>query len=92
MGIPGTGVSHSEMLISASGTTRAEGYVENVEQSDGTRKVSFLLGAGIVLMPYIFAWFTLRRGHTFTSRIVSFSWLLFIVYTAVTNNYNVNKG
>lgn len=39
------------------------------------RKVGLLLGLGIFLMPYIFSWFTLRRGHTTTARAVSFVWL-----------------
>lgn len=38
------------------------------------RKVSTLLGIGILVFPYIFAWFLLRRGYSTTSRIIAFSW------------------
>lgn len=46
------------------------------------RKVGFLLGLGIFIMPYIFGWLTLRKGHTSTAKIVSFAWmgLMLIVY------------
>ena len=39
------------------------------------RKVSFILGLGIFFFPGIFAWFTLRKGHSVASRIVAFSWV-----------------
>lgn len=40
------------------------------------RKLSVGLGFGIVLLPAIFSWFTLRRGHTITARLIAFGWLL----------------
>ena len=43
------------------------------------RKVGVLLGLGIFLMPYIFAWFLLRKGHTQLARVVGFVWLGFMV-------------
>jgi hypothetical protein len=39
------------------------------------RSVGILLGIGILLFPLIFAWFTLRRGHTAKAKIISFAWL-----------------
>lgn len=44
------------------------------------RKVSILLGIGIFLMPYIFAWFTLREGYSKPARFISFGWLLLLVF------------
>ncbi|QOW46164.1 DUF4236 domain-containing protein [Acinetobacter piscicola] len=44
------------------------------------RKVSILLGIGIFMMPYIFAWFTLREGHSRSARFISFGWLLFLIF------------
>jgi hypothetical protein len=38
------------------------------------RKLSWLLILGIVFMPYIFAWFTLRAGYSRLTRITSFCW------------------
>lgn len=32
--------------------------------ANGERHVDFWLGLGIMFMPYVFAWFTLRDGHT----------------------------
>lgn len=40
------------------------------------RSVGILLGIGIFLMPLIFAWFTLRKGHKKKAKIISFSWLV----------------
>lgn len=48
------------------------------------RTVGFLLGTGIFLLPYFFAWFTLRRGHSVLSRVVSFGWLLFLGSISIT--------
>ncbi len=47
------------------------------------RKVSILLGIGIFLMPYIFAWFTLRDGYSKSARFISFGWFVFIVYLSM---------
>lgn len=40
------------------------------------RKVSILLGVGILFMPIIFAWFTLREGYSKNVKILSFGWLI----------------
>lgn len=39
------------------------------------KSVGILLGLGIVIAPLIFAWFTLRKGHTTTAKVISFAWL-----------------
>jgi hypothetical protein len=43
------------------------------------RKVGLLLGAGILLFPIIFSWFTLRKGYSTTVRAVTFAWLSFVL-------------
>lgn len=48
----------------------------------GNRKVSIPLCIGIVVMPYIFAWFLLRKGHSQQSRILGFGWLAVLVAMA----------
>jgi hypothetical protein len=42
------------------------------------RKVAIPLGIGIFLMPYIFSWFTLRKGYSRTARAISLAWLSFL--------------
>lgn len=42
------------------------------------RKVSVLLGIGIFLLPIVFTWFLLRRGHSVLSRILGFGWLVLV--------------
>ncbi|WP_319783691.1 OB-fold protein [Oceanisphaera sp. IT1-181] len=48
-----------------------------------TRSVSVLLGVGIVLLPIVFAWFTLRDGHTKKSKVISFAWLALTLFFAL---------
>ena len=43
------------------------------------RKVGFLLGIGIFLIPFIFVWFLLRKGHSNVSRAIGFGWLAVLV-------------
>lgn len=43
------------------------------------RKVGWLW-IGIVVMPYIFAWFLLRRGYSIRARVVSFIWMAMLVF------------
>ena len=38
------------------------------------------LGWGIFFLPWIFTWFTLRKGHSFISRLLAFSWLAFNIF------------
>ena len=49
---------------------------------DGKRSVGLLLGLGILLLPFVFSWFTLRKGHSNVSRVVSFVWLGLSVFAS----------
>ena len=48
----------------------------NANAPAGERPVGILLGIGILFIPLIFAWFTLRKGHTTKAKIISFVWLV----------------
>jgi hypothetical protein len=39
------------------------------------RRLGIALGMGVILLPIVFAWFTLRRGHSGTTRVAAFVWL-----------------
>lgn len=59
--------------------------------SDETRTIeqtglSWKLKAGILVMPYIFAWFTLRDGISKGVRIISFVWMVIILATVSTQS------
>ena len=41
-----------------------------------TRAVGGRLAAGIVFLPQLFSWFTLREGYSVHARVFSFAWLL----------------
>ncbi|HHF0503378.1 TPA: WYL domain-containing protein [Vibrio antiquarius] len=41
------------------------------------KSVSVKLRLGIVLLPIVFSWFTLKKGYSTLSRVISFAWLLF---------------
>ena len=45
------------------------------------RTVGFWLGLGVFLLPFIFAWFLLRSGHSTLSRIIGIGWMVFFLYT-----------
>jgi hypothetical protein len=51
------------------------------------RSVSFILGLGILLIPVIFSWFTLRKGHTTKAKVISFAWL-FISFAIIIGSEN----
>jgi hypothetical protein len=47
------------------------------------RTVGFWLGAGILFVPFVFSWFTLRKGHSPLARGLAMGWLvLFILGSA----------
>lgn len=46
------------------------------------RKVGFLLGLGIFLLPIFFVWFLLRSGHTTRARIIGFIWFGLTLFAA----------
>ena len=88
VGVPGTGLSYSSFSPNQAKRETARNkplqqvpslpFMPNFE-----RKVSILLGIGIFIMPYIFAWFTLREGYSKSARFISFGWLLFLVFVSM---------
>lgn len=57
-----------------------------------SRNVGAALGIGILLLPFLFAWFTLRKGYSKLARVLSLGWmgLLVIVVFASSNNGGPN--
>lgn len=55
---------------------RSPGHsTSTVSAPDTGRSVSPLLGLGIFILPPVFTWCLLRKGHTTTQRLLGFSWL-----------------
>lgn len=50
--------------------------------------VTFPLGLGICFCPYIFSWFTLRKGYSRSVRIITFVWLGLALFAFSCNSYN----
>jgi hypothetical protein len=48
--------------------------------------VGVALGIGIVLLPLVFAWFTLREGHSVIARVAAFGWMALVIFAAVTSD------
>ncbi|MDC4405094.1 DUF4236 domain-containing protein [Acinetobacter baumannii] len=89
LGIPGTGLSHST-FNSYKGKQPPALSNYNTQHLAGShsiqnRKVSFLLGLGIFLMPYIFSWFTLRSGYSSRTRWISFIWMILVLIIVNSN-------
>ena len=59
----------------AQGLPHPTSEVTPIAIQSGSRKVDLGLILGIVFMPYIFAWFTLRHGYSRRSRLAAFTWL-----------------
>ena len=77
VGLHGTGLSYSSYSPYKRSKSRKlnYSYVEDYYE-EGHRKVGFWLGLGILLVPYVFVWFLLRKGYSKTARIISFLWLI----------------
>jgi len=56
------------------------------------RPVSWQLGIGIFLIPLIFSWFTLRKGHTTKSKVWSFGWLTVLLLMSVQEQNNASSN
>lgn len=63
----------------------------NPRASIVTRSVSSLFGLGILFIPFLFSWFTLRKGYSATARIMSFSWLILAI-VIVNSPVSPNNG
>ncbi len=58
-----------------------------------TRKVGLGLGLGILFVPHIFSWFTLRKGHTAMAKTIAFVWLaIFVVWTMALRSTDVKTN
>jgi hypothetical protein len=51
-----------------------------VKTSDN-REMSLLLAVGVVFLPFIFSWVTLKKGYSVKARSISFLWLAFLIFT-----------
>ncbi|WP_432217466.1 hypothetical protein ACREYJ_20850 [Pseudomonas kribbensis] len=76
-----------KVMPAAAGRRRrqqAERAAESRLNADGVRPVEGWLKIMAFLMPMIFVWFLLRRGHSFQQRLIGFGWLgLLILCVAI---------
>ena len=56
------------------------------------RSVSLLLIMGVLLVPYVFAWFLLGRGYSQRARAVGLGWMTLIVWLALTGGTSTKPG
>jgi hypothetical protein len=61
----------------------------NSKATSEKRPVSILLGIGILVMPIIFSWFTLRKGYSALSKVISFTWL--VIFTAIISSSDKSR-
>jgi DNA-directed RNA polymerase subunit RPC12/RpoP len=50
------------------------------------KDVSLLLGLGILILPYIFAWFLLKSGYSNQARLIGFGWLAFLLIAVISSD------
>lgn len=97
VGIPGSGLSYSSYTPYQQNrqgqrlmTAQNDNYDE-YDEYDNARSVGLLLGIGIFLLPIVFAWFTLRQGHTTKARVISFVWLVLVTALSFTSKSDEPK-
>lgn len=56
------------------------------------RSISAGLGLGIFLLPYIFSWWTLRKGYSVSSRVVSFLWCVALLFSMFSGGVGEKKN
>jgi len=56
------------------------------------RSVSLLLIIGVLLVPYVFAWFLLGKGYSQRARVVGLGWMTLIVGLAITSGMSTRPG
>jgi ATP-dependent Zn protease len=93
VGIPGSGLSYSsyqshakskrqpQQALPQNNSISARPPLPLIHDTDpAPRKVSILLGIGILLIPIVFAWFTLRQGYSTVSRAISMVWMVIYIF------------
>ena len=65
----------------------------NGNQPDSTKpkSVSIILIIGILFVPFIFSWFTLRKGHTTKAKAIAFGWF-FVALLILGGNKDKNAN
>lgn len=61
-----------------------------MEQTTPNRKVGILMALGLIFMPFIFGWFTMRKGYSNFIRFTSFGWM--IIACIMLSNGSTNNG
>lgn len=85
LGIPKTGLSYTSQMKLASKMQQNLKYLKQrppalpLTQKFTIKRIGFWLGLGILLMPYLFSWFTLVKKYSNLARFISFSWLLIFI-------------
>lgn len=88
VGIPNSGLSystskHHRRRQSPNNLSTPQSYTNThhyIADQSPKRQLSVLLLIGIILMPYIFVWFTLRKGYSLLTRVLCFGWLFLFFY------------
>lgn len=63
-----------------------------MSDTNTSRTVTLKLGIGITVMPYIFSWFTLRKGYSTKARVIAFGWLFVLAGIASSSDFSQYKN
>lgn len=61
-------------------------------QAGVRRKVGAALGIGILLLPWLFTWFLLRRGYSVLARLIGFGWMLLTFLLVIASGNSADKA
>ena len=92
VGIPGTGLSYQTTHTSTKKKATRE-HAQEIKDTWIDNKVKIkknsnifvkiILTGFIILCPFIFSWFTLKKGYSNVSRCLAFSWMFFFIIIGV---------
>lgn len=54
--------------------------------NNSRKTVGLGLGIGILIAPFLFSWFTLRKGYSWLARGLSVCWMIIVIFALTTND------
>ncbi|MGG6543798.1 UNVERIFIED_CONTAM: DUF4236 domain-containing protein [Acinetobacter baumannii] len=87
-GLPGTGLSYTKNASYKKSKGASNDPIHLIQQEGLDKEkrnvlATILLWIGILIFPFLFAWFTLQRKYTKFEKVMAFGWLLLVLFAMV---------
>ncbi|MFV0575967.1 MAG: DUF4236 domain-containing protein [Vibrio sp.] len=94
VGAPGTGFSYSKKLNSSK-SDKGDQEMEsnqprynNISKPDKPLTSRFIFWVGVFFFPFIFVWFTLKKGTPTKHKVIAFGWFIIMLVVGYTQNHD----